>query len=104
MPITFHSYPDFLPDFPEPQLTASVNAHHAIEWAGKKVDVTTPFDLLAHIPVSAKKGAVGTLVANATPSSFAGPMAVFKGTGELFYTPAKDVNCYEEYFQQDVSL
>jgi hypothetical protein len=28
---------------------------------------------------------------------------VFKGSGLVFYTPETDVNCYEEYYQHDVS-
>ncbi len=30
-------------------------------------------------------------------------MAVFKGSGEVFYQPETDVNCIWEYYQQDVS-
>lgn len=31
-------------------------------------------------------------------------MAAFKGSGRVFYTPEKHVNCVEEYYQQDVSF
>ena len=44
------------------------------------------------------------LVTNASVSSFAGPMAVFKGSGEVVYTPEINLNCFEEYYQPDVRL
>jgi hypothetical protein len=100
----FWYYPDFLPDFPEPQATAYVDEDSAIEWAGKTISVSTPFTLKAVIPSNATTASVGSIVStDASASSFAGPMAVIKGSGDVFYTPDTDVNCYEEYWQRDVS-
>lgn len=100
----FWYYPDFLPDYPEPQLTAYVNNDTSVEYAGTTTVVTTPFKLSATIPLNATTAATDALVStDASASSFAGPMAVFKGSGLVFYTPEADVNCYEEYYQHDVS-
>ena len=100
----FWYYPDFLPDYPEPQLTAIVNSHHAVQYAGRFTNVTSPFILKATIPKNATTAAAETLVSNdVSASSFAGPMAAFKGSGLVFDTPATYVNCVEEYYQQDVS-
>lgn len=100
----FWYYPDYLPDFPEPQATAFVNNKTSVEYAGQTTVVTSPFTLKAQIPKNATAAAEGTLVStNASASSFAGPMAVIKGSGDIFYTPETNVNCYEEYWQRDVS-
>jgi len=85
----FWYYPDFLPDYPEPQLTAIISNTSNVNYAGKTTSVTTPFSLTS---------------TDAKSSSFAGPMAVFKGTGDIFYTPETDINCVWEYYQQDVRL
>jgi len=101
----FWYYPDFLSDYPEPQLTGYVNNHTTVEYAGKKTVITTPFSLTAKIPRNATRATVGTLVStDVSASSFAGPMAAFKGSGLVFYTPETYVNCIEEYYQQDVRL
>lgn len=101
----FWYYPDFLPDFPEPQETAYVNNGSAVEYAGATTAVTTPFTLKAVIPDNATTAAEGDIVStDASASSFAGPMAVVKGSGAVFYSPEDGVNCYEEYWQRDVSL
>ncbi|TVY24334.1 hypothetical protein LHYA1_G007602 [Lachnellula hyalina] len=98
----FYYYPDFLPDFPSPQATASVNALSASPFYGQTTTVSTPFTLKATIPANASTAAVGTLVStDASASSYAGPMAVIKGSGLVFYSPEDNVNCYEEYWQRD---
>jgi len=98
----FWYFPDFLPDFPEPQAIGYVNNHTTVKYAGHTTTVTTPFKLTATIPQNATKATVGTLVStDVSASSFAGPMAAFKGSGSVFYTPEKHVNCVEEYYQQD---
>ncbi|KAH8648584.1 hypothetical protein BX600DRAFT_116886 [Xylariales sp. PMI_506] len=98
----FWYYPDFLPDYPEPQATAVVDDAASVDYAGDTTSVTTPFTLTATIPANATGATAGDIVSTeASASSFAGPMAVFKGTGDVFYTPETDVNCYEEYYQQD---
>lgn len=100
----FWYYPNFLPDFPEPQETAYVNNNTTVQYAGKTTSVTSPFTLKAAIPSNATNAEEGTIVSTqASASSFAGPMAVIKGSGDIFYTPATNVNCYEEYWQRDVS-
>ncbi|TVY31941.1 hypothetical protein LSUB1_G008408, partial [Lachnellula subtilissima] len=100
----FWYYPDFLPDYPEPQDTAVVNNVSSSPFYGQTTIVTTPFQLNATIPASAATATVGALVStDASASSYAGPMAVIKGSGLVFYTPEDDVNCYEEYWQRDVS-
>lgn len=100
----FWYYPDFLPDFPEPQETAYVSNSSAVEYAGATTAVTTPFTLKAVIPANATSAAEGDIVStDASASSFAGPMAVIKGSGAVFYSPEDGVNCYEEYWQRDVS-
>ena len=99
----FWYYPDFLPDYPEPQLTAYINNHTSIQYAGKTTKVTHPFTLTAAIPRNATAAKPGTLVStNASAGSFAGLMAVFRGSGEVFYRPEKRVACLEEYYMQDV--
>jgi hypothetical protein len=101
----FWYYPDFLPDYPEPQLTAIISNTSNVNYAGKTTSVTTPFSLTAIIPANATNATYGTIVStDAKSSSFAGPMAVFKGTGDIFYTPETDINCVWEYYQQDVRL
>ncbi|KAI4603555.1 hypothetical protein KJ359_003371 [Pestalotiopsis sp. 9143b] len=101
----FWYYPDFLPDFPEPQATAYVSNGSAVEYAGATTAVTTPFTLKAAIPANATSAAEGDVVStDASAGSFAGPMAVVKGSGAVFYSPEDGVNCYEEYWQRDVSL
>ncbi|KAI1880100.1 hypothetical protein JX265_001721 [Neoarthrinium moseri] len=98
----FWYYPDFLPDFPEPQATAYVNNQTSVDFAGETTVVTDPFTLKATIPKGAATAAEGKLVStDATAGSFAGPMAVIKGSGAAFYTPETNVNCYEEYWQRD---
>ncbi|KAH6660764.1 hypothetical protein BKA67DRAFT_530851 [Truncatella angustata] len=98
----FWYYPDFLPDFPEPQETAYVNNKTTVKYEGKTTKVTSPFTLSAAIPSNATKAAEGDIVSTAaSASSFAGPMAVIKGSGEIFYTPEANVNCYEAYWQRD---
>lgn len=100
----FWYYPDFLPDYPEPQLTGYVNNHTAICYAGRTTQVKYPFTLTAKLPLNATTATRGTLVSiDVSASSFAGPMAAFRGSEALFYTPSAHVNCYEEYYQQDVS-
>jgi hypothetical protein len=100
----FWYYPDFLPEYPEPQLTGYVSNYTAIQYAGRTTIVEYPFTLKAIIPASAETAAVGSLVStNASASSFAGPMAVFKGSGLVFYSPGPHINCYENYYQHDVS-
>lgn len=101
----FWYYPDFLPDYPEPQETAIISNTSCVQYAGKTTKVVwDPFSLTAVIPKNATEATYGTLVStNASASSFAGPMAVFKGTGEVFYMPETNVNCIWEYYQQDVS-
>ncbi|KAG9240855.1 hypothetical protein BJ878DRAFT_429378, partial [Calycina marina] len=69
----FWYYPDFLPNYPEPQETAIISAISAVEYAGKHTVITTPFTLRTNIPENATAAASGTLVStNATASSFAG--------------------------------
>ncbi|KAK9778290.1 hypothetical protein AB5N19_00545 [Seiridium cardinale] len=98
----FWYYPDYLPDFPEPQATAYVNNDTTVEYAGKTTAVTSPFTLEATIPSNATSATEGTIVSTvASASSFAGPMAVIKGSGDVFYSPADNVDCYEEYWQRD---
>lgn len=99
----FWYYPDFLPDFPEPQATAYVSNSSAVEYAGATTSVSTAdFSLKAVLPADAATAAEGDVVStDASASSFAGPMAVVKGSGDVFYTPATNVNCYEEYWQRD---
>lgn len=100
----FWYYPDYLPDFPEPQEIAYVSNTSSVEFAGKTTAVTSPFRLTAIIPSNATTAAEGTIVStDASASSFAGPMAVIKGSGDVFYSPETNVNCYEEYWQRDVS-
>lgn len=101
----FWYYPDFLPDFPEPQAVAYVKNYTTVEYAGETTKVTSPFTLTAAIPSNATSADEGALVStSASASSFAGPMAVIKGSGDVFYTPEANVNCYEEYWQRDVSF
>ncbi|TVY17301.1 hypothetical protein LARI1_G007365 [Lachnellula arida] len=98
----FWYYPDFLPDYPEPQETAYVNSLSAEPFDGQTTIVTTPFQLNATIPASAASAVVGALVSTeASASSYAGPMAVIKGSGLVFYSPGDNENCYEEYWQRD---
>ncbi|ETS83371.1 hypothetical protein PFICI_05247 [Pestalotiopsis fici W106-1] len=98
----FWYYPDFLPDFPEPQDTAYVNNATTVDFAGTTVSVSSPFTLKAVLPADAATAAEGDIVStDASASSFAGPMAVVKGSGDVFYIPATNVNCYEEYWQRD---
>jgi hypothetical protein len=100
----FWYYPDYLPDFPEPQAMAYVSTDAAVEFAGRTTHVTTPFTLSASLPVNATDAAVGDFVSTvASASSFVGPMAVVKGSGAVFYSPETNVDCYEEYWQRDVS-
>jgi hypothetical protein len=75
-----------------------------IHYAGMTTVVTTPFQLTASIPLNATTAAPGTIVStDVSASSFAGPMAAFKGSGLVFYSPAVNFNCIEEYLQRDVS-
>jgi hypothetical protein len=102
----FWYYPDFLPEYPEPQETAIISNESSVDFAGKTTKIVwEPFSLMANIPANATNATYGELVStNATASSFAGPMAIFKGSGQVFYMPDPDVNCVWEYYQQDVSV
>ncbi|APA06383.1 predicted protein [Sclerotinia sclerotiorum 1980 UF-70] len=97
----FWYYPDFLPDFPEPQAVAVISAKKAVTFEGLSVATKTPFRLTTTIPKNAKSAAYQEIVASATISSFAGPAAAVKGTGLAFYSPSTDVNCYNEYYVRD---
>ncbi|TVY39140.1 hypothetical protein LOCC1_G007325, partial [Lachnellula occidentalis] len=88
--------------FPEPQETAYVNNSTSEPFYGQTTIVTTPFQLNATIPADAADAVVGALVSTeASASSYAGPMAVIKGSGLVFYSPEDDVNCYNEFWQRD---
>ncbi|KAF7951273.1 hypothetical protein EAE96_006596 [Botrytis aclada] len=97
----FWYYPDFLPDYPEPQAIGVINAKKAVTFEGLKVAITAPFRLTAAIPKNATVALYQEIVASATMSSFAGPAAAIKGTGEAFYSPATNVNCYYDYAIRD---
>jgi len=94
-------YPDFLPDYPEPQAIGNISTKHAVVFEGLKIDITTPFTLVTTIPKNATEAKNGAIVADASTSSFAGPSATVKGTGLVFYTPETNVNCFEEYYVRD---
>ncbi|ATZ55384.1 hypothetical protein BCIN_11g06400 [Botrytis cinerea B05.10] len=100
----FWYYPDFLPDYPEPQAVAVINSKKSVTFEGLKISVTSPFRLTAAIPKNATLATYQEIVASATISSFAGPAAAIKGTGEAFYSPATNVNCYYDYAVRDVSF
>jgi len=98
----FYYYPDFLPDFPEPQAIGYINRNKTVIFEGHTWTINSPFTLSATIPKKAKKAAVGTVVGPASSSSFAGPMAVVKEDGRMFYSPKKHVQCFVEYRIRDV--
>lgn len=100
----FYYYPDFLPDFPEPQAIGYINRNKTVIFEGHTWTVKSPFTLSATIPKEAKEAAVGTTVGPASSSSFAGPMAVVKEDGRMFYSPQKHVYCYVEYRIRDVLI
>lgn len=100
----FWYYPDFLPDYPEPQATGVINAKKAVTFEGASIKIKTPFKLTTTIPKNASTAKYLDIVASATISSFAGPAAAVKGTGEIFYSPSDNVNCYYNYAVRDVSL
>ncbi|QSZ29039.1 hypothetical protein DSL72_003549 [Monilinia vaccinii-corymbosi] len=99
----FWYYPDFLPDYPEPQATGVINAKKAVKFAGTSISIQTPFKLTTTIPKHASSAAYQKIVAPATIGSFAGPAATIKGTGLPFYSPSTNVNCFYEYAVRDVS-
>lgn len=99
----FWYYPDFLPDFPEPQAIGVINAKKAVTFEGKSISIKTPFTLTTTISKNASSAAYQDIVAPATIGSFAGPAAAIKGTGLPFYSPSTNVNCLYEYAVRDVS-
>ncbi|PQE17108.1 hypothetical protein CJF30_00003843 [Rutstroemia sp. NJR-2017a BBW] len=97
----FWYYPDFLPDYPEPQAVANISSSKAVTFEGKKISISSPFVIKATIPKNATKAEYLAIVAPATTSSFAGNSAVIKGSGEIFYQPEPNVNCYYNYGVRD---
>jgi len=97
----FWYYPDFLPDYPEPQAVGNISSTHAVVFEGLSIKVTTPFTLTTKIPKNATSATYEEIVASATISSFAGPAAAIKGTGDYFYSPSENVNCYYDYAVRD---
>ncbi|KAF7895421.1 hypothetical protein EAF00_007235 [Botryotinia globosa] len=93
----FWYYPDFLPDYPEPQAVGVINAKKAVAFEGLNIAIKSPFKLTVAIPKDATLANYQEIVASATISSFAGPAAAIKGTGEAFYSPVTNVNCYYNY-------
>lgn len=100
----FWYYPDFLPDYPEPQAVGIINAKKAVTFEGLSIAITTPFKLTTTIPKNASSAVYQEIVAAATISSFAGAAATIKGTGEAFYSPEANVNCFYDYAVRDVGF
>lgn len=79
------------------------NADSDVDYEDGTWTISTPFKLDVFIGEDAYTAATGTLVGNATCSTFAGPMNCYRKERVIVYNPEADVSCYSDYACTDVS-
>lgn len=79
------------------------NAESDVDYEDGTWVITTPFKFTVFIGDDAYTAAAGTLVGNATSSTFAGPMNCYRETRVVVYEPTVDTKCYSDYSCTDVS-